>query len=403
MSQRHVLIANVHFAPFSYGGATIVAEEIAHALMRRGGYVVSVVSTCVRPDLAPYGVVRAEKAGITNYLINLPEHRSYAERYDNPAVTARLAELVSALHPDLIHAHCLQDIGTGIFPAAEAACIPVVLSVHDFWWLCERQFMVRIDQTYCGQNPVQVEACKGCAENYWAAKMRFDHMRDLASRAARVTYPSNFAKDLHERSGFAPGKGVVWENGVHLPEAGFFEDQKARQDGDATVTFGYLGGPSQIKGWPLIRDAFATLGRDDFRVLLVEGSLDGSWWKGQNFADLMGDWRVVPRFSQLELDRFYAQIDVLLFPSQWKETYGLALREALARGLPVIQTDSGGTVEHDAVVEQDLIPIGPYPQLLCQQIEKRLDQGQVRNNPVPVQSFAAQADAFHVLVEQIIG
>lgn len=403
MRPRHVLIANVYFAPTSYGGATIVAEEVARALMRRGDYVITVVSTCQRPELAPYTVIKSQTGGIANFLINLPLHRGYAEHYANPNVTARLAELMAILEPDLVHAHCLQDMGSGIFAAAQGAGVPVVLSVHDFWWLCERQFMVRIDQSYCGQNPVQIEACKGCAENFWAAKLRFDHLQDIGSRAVCVTYPSVFAKDLSEASGFAQGKGVVWENGVHLPGSGFAQDVRTRRAKDERVVFGYLGGPAPIKGWPVIREAFAGLGRTDFRVRLVEGSLDGSWWRDHDFSTLPGDWRVMPRFDQRELDRFYNQIDVLLFPSQWKETYGLAIREALARGIRVIQTQSGGTEEHGAIDPEVLIPIGPFAELLRQRIVACLDQGQVSHPPVKVQSFAAQADAFHELVERIIG
>ena len=36
MNKRHILLANVFFAPFTYGGATIVADELAKALVARG-------------------------------------------------------------------------------------------------------------------------------------------------------------------------------------------------------------------------------------------------------------------------------------------------------------------------------------------------------------------------------
>jgi O-antigen biosynthesis protein len=36
---------------------------------------------------------------------------------------------------------------------------------------------------------------------------------------------------------------------------------------------------------------------------------------------------------------------VLLFPTQWKESFGLTVREALARNVWVITTDAGGVVE----------------------------------------------------------
>lgn len=42
---------------------------------------------------------------------------------------------------------------------------------------------------------------------------------------------------------------------------------------------------------------------------------------------------------------FFDDIDVLLFPSQWKESFGLTVREALAWNVWVIATDAGGVVE----------------------------------------------------------
>ncbi|MFK7837005.1 MAG: glycosyltransferase [Sulfitobacter sp.] len=403
MSQRHILVANVFFAPFSYGGATIVAEEVAAELVRREGFRISAVSLCMRSDLGPYTVIKTQKNGIENYLINVPKDRSYGAMYNNPEVTTRLAELIHTLSPDLVHAHCVQEIGTGIITAADAADVPVILSVHDFWWLCERQFMIRMGGDYCGQSPVKIDKCKGCADNFWAAKLRFSHLQEVGQRVARVTYPSQFAKDLSETSGFAPGRGVVWQNGVRLPNAGFFEKQAQRRAADPRLTFGFIGGPSHIKGWPIIQSAFEGLDRSDFKGLVVDGSLDGSWWTDKNLETLPGHWTIAERFTQNSMDDFYAKVDVLLFMSQWKETFGLAIREALARGLSVIQTNSGGTVEHSAVDEQRLIPIGASPSVLRAQIEDALECPARGRMPVKVTSFAEQAHALVRMVEEIIG
>lgn len=402
MNARHILVANVFFAPFSYGGATVVAEQVASALVKKGGYRVTAVSLCARNDLAPYVVIKSQKGSIVNYLINVPEHRSYADIYNNPEVTARLAELISALEPDLIHAHCIQDIGTGIITAAEASHVPVILSVHDFWWLCERQFMIKLDEKYCGQNPVQIENCKGCVDNFWAAKMRFNHLKSMSEKVALVTYPSQFAKDLSEASGFAEGRGVVWENGIKPPDRDFFDKQAARRTRDTRITFGYVGGPAQIKGWPQIEQAFTDLKTDDFRGLVVEGSRDNSWWQEKHLRKLSGTWEIYPRFEQHNMDDFYAEIDVLLFMSQWKETFGLAIREALARGITVIQTDSGGTVEHGAVRSENLIPIAAPPNRLRDAVSQVLQKDK-RNRPVyPVVCFDDQAQAFAALVDQVL-
>lgn len=402
MNLRHILVANVFFAPFSYGGATVVAEQVATALIKQGGYRVTVVSLCARNDIAPYDVIKSQKNGIVNYLINVPEHRSYGEIYNNPEVTARLAELISALEPDLIHAHCIQDIGTGIITAAEGANVPVILSVHDFWWLCERQFMIKLDERYCGQNPVRIDRCKGCVDNFWAAKTRFNHLQAMSEKVALVTYPSQFAKELSEASGFAKGRGVVWKNGVNPPEPAFFNKQAARRASDQRITFGYVGGPAQIKGWPQIEQAFAGIKSGKFRGLVVDGSRDGSWWQAKQLSKLPGSWEIYPRFEQHNMDDFYAEIDVLLFMSQWKETFGLAIREALARGITVIQTDSGGTVEHGAIRQEDLIPIAAPPGQLREQMDQVLRSGKRERAPYPVVHFADQAREFSALVDQVL-
>lgn len=399
---RHILLVNVFFAPFSYGGATVVAEQVAYALLRQGGVRISAVSLVSRTDLAPYAIIRTEKSGIVNYLINVPPGRGYAQIYNNSHVTERVAELMDQLNPDLVHVHCIQDVGTGFFQAAKDRGLPLVLSVHDFWWICDRQFMVRVDNTYCGQFPVRIEACRDCVEDFTAAKRRFEHLQEQGALADIVTYPSRFALDLSEASGFAPGRGVVWENGVRLPEPGFFEAQAARRAADPRLTFGFVGGPSDIKGWPVIRRAFAGLERSDFRVLVVDGARDGSWWADHDLSQLPGDWQIYPRFNQSEMDDYYARIDVLLFMSQWKETFGLAIREALARGIKVIQTDSGGTTEHGTVPPERLIPIGAGPEALRPQLEEAIAAHPAPQAPHAVASFDDQAKEFAELVDRLL-
>lgn len=388
----HVLVINVFFAPYSYGGATVVAEQVAQELRRSHGFRVSAVSAISRFDMPPYTVIKSEYDGIPNYLINLPQGRSYAETYDNPQVTEVIDGLIRSLSPDVIHMHCLQDIGVGVFSAAQHHSVPVVLSTHDFWWLCERQFMIRIDGRYCGQNPVRIEDCRGCAENMGRARNRASQLQAAAGKADLITYPSHFAQQLNEASGIrGKGDSMVWPNGAQLPSQGFFKAQAARRSACGRLSFGFVGGPSQIKGWPLIRQAFEALPHDNFDVHLVEGSLDGSWWKDVDFSDLKGNWQVHPRFSQAEMDGFYEHVDVLLFLSQWKETFGLTIREALARGIQVIQTDSGGTTEHAAADPARMLAIGEGPDRLIAELERVLSPAQAHPAPVPVTSFADQA------------
>lgn len=387
----HILVINVFFAPYTYGGATVVAEQVAHELRSNHGFRVSAISVTSRADIADYAVVKTEKNGIANYLINLPDGRCYGETYDNPHVTEVVDGLLMSIGPDLIHMHCLQDIGAGIIAAAKRHVLPVVLSVHDFWWLCERQFMIRMDGQYCTQDPIQIEGCRGCVDDMARARTRSGVLKAAAAQVDLITYPSVFAKDLSERSGLEGQDSMIWQNGVRQPGESFFEAQATRRATSKKLSFGFVGGPSQIKGWPIIRQAFERLNRDDFDGHLVEGSLDGRWWKDVKLSALQGNWQISPRFSQDEMDAFYAKIDVLLFMSQWRETFGLTIREALARGIRVIQTDSGGTTEYDTADPDKMLKIGDGPEQLMPELERVLDAAQDHPAPLHVTSFADQA------------
>ncbi|MEM6276933.1 MAG: glycosyltransferase [Pseudomonadota bacterium] len=394
----HILVANIFFAPFSYGGATVVAEEVARALVAQGAARVSALSLMSRAELAPYTILRSQVGGIDNYLINVPDGRKYTEMYDNPDLGEAVAELLEEIAPDLVHAHCIQEIGADLLRRVKAVGLPLILSVHDFWWICERQFMVRMDNVYCGQFPVRIEACATCVGDHAAATRRFELLRETAALADVVTYPSRFALDLCEASGLAPGKGVVWQNGINPPSETFFSQQAARRSDNGRHVFGFLGGPSQIKGWPLIKKAFAALERDDFDMLVVDGSRDGSWWEPEMIMGLPGRWQIVPRFEQPQMDDFYARVDTVLFMSQWKETFGLAIREALIRGIGVIQTDSGGTTEHPAANASRLIPIGAGPEPLKAQVLEALN-GPYQPPVAGIQDFPGQAQAFREITE----
>jgi len=58
-----------------------------------------------------------------------------------------------------------------------------------------------------------------------------------------------------------------------------------------------------------------------------------------------GKLSIVPAYTQDGMDDFFAGIDVLLFPSQWKKSFGLTVRVALARDVWVIATEGGGPAE----------------------------------------------------------
>ena len=107
----HVAILNVFFAPHTYGGATVVAEEVGRRLVKEYGVQVSAISVMSRSDLEPYSILRSEVDGMATWLINLPPNRGYAEGYINPYVGEQVSRILHQIEPDVAHVHSVQDLG----------------------------------------------------------------------------------------------------------------------------------------------------------------------------------------------------------------------------------------------------------------------------------------------------
>ena len=163
-----------------------------------------------------------------------------------------------------------------------------------------------------------------------------------------------------------------------------------------------------MKGFSIVKRAFEALCRDDWELLLVDNTLnlgfssvDAADWR------VRGKLRVVPSYTQDGLDAFFADIDVLLFPSQWKESFGLTVREALARDVWVIATDGGGPGEAIAEnINGNLIPLDGRHEHLQSAVENLLAHpARLANyrNPLAGQiiDFDSQAQALRATLKRV--
>jgi glycosyltransferase involved in cell wall biosynthesis len=203
--------------------------------------------------------------------------------------------------------------------------------------------------------------------------------------------------------GIAPTHIEVAPNGVVLPIT------PAPRPSEGPLRFAYVGGYDAVKGYFVLRDAFAEVQRADWELLLVDNtlnlgfsSMDTSTWRAR------GRLRVVPAYKQQDMDAFFAGIDVLLFPSQWKESFGLTVREALARDVWVVATEGGGPA--DAItdgVNGTIIPLDGRPGPLRAAIEDLLENpGRVRGFRNPrkneIIGYDDQARALHRTLARIV-
>jgi glycosyltransferase involved in cell wall biosynthesis len=396
-----VLMANVFFAPRSYGGATIVVEELARRLHARDDTDVVVVTT-LGSQAEHHAVTRAVQDGITVFAMPTEDADVIAE-FDDPRNETAFGEILDAVRPDIVHLHSIQKLSASLATACRARGIPYIITLHDAWWLCARQFMVRADGRYCFQKRIDLRVCEACIPGASHLANRLTLLRGALDGAALLLSPSAAHRALYLAQGIAPSRIVVAANGVRVPAAPAVRAPARR------LRFGYVGGEEQVKGVHLVRQAFRTLRRTDWSLTLVDATLN------LGFASIdPADWAlpgtitIVPAYTQDTMDAFFAGIDVLLFPSQWQESFGLTVREALARDVWVIATEGGGPAEAITDgINGTIIPLDGQFLPLQQAIVALLDDRQRLagyRNPVSgtIIGYDTQAAQLHGLMAKIV-
>jgi len=345
-SPKKLLIVNLHFAPFSFGGGTIVAEACAQRLRVAHGWQVLVLTVIRDYNLPDYTVRRYAIDGIDVVAVVINSEPDYQLDYDNPRFDQIARSVVQQYQPDVCHAHALQGLGVGWLGSLQTAGSSLAVTLHDCWWLCDRQFMINSDGNYCNQTRVSHEQCRYCTANYSHLLARDATLKKALSQADILLYPSEFHRTLHVDSGLDSQKSLVNKNGINMPTTDYAPLRQQALAGRRNTVFGFTGGPGKIKGAPHILQAFEEADLAAYTLQIVDSAQNlGTSWQSSEEWQSSAKIDFVPAYTQDTMDTFFAGIDVLLFPSQWKESFGLTVREALARDVWVIATDCGAPVE----------------------------------------------------------
>ena len=131
MSGRKLLIANVHYAPWSYGGATVVVQAMAERLVNQHGWNVLVLTTFTDPSIANYTMKRYELNGVQVAAVCIPSGLQSPDRFANPRFDRVAEDIISAFAPDVAHIHCVQNMGATFFKILEDRKVPMAVSIHD--------------------------------------------------------------------------------------------------------------------------------------------------------------------------------------------------------------------------------------------------------------------------------
>lgn len=329
--RTRVLLVNVYFPPQAVGGATRVVADNLRDLQK-----LSRDSLEIEVFTAMEGALQAYRTGTSLWhdtpvhSVTTPDDPDIDRRIRDDKMMAAFAACLDRFQPDVIHFHCLQRLTASICEVPLRRGIPYVITAHDGCWISDQQFLV--DESgalslYDYRNPLQ-EAAKHGAERL-ARMQLFRQVIDGAAEFLTVSAP--FAA-LHEHTGLRRPR--VIENGL-APIA--FLPRNPSPSG--RVRLAHIGGMGLHKGYPLVQAALID-GQFEHLELLV---IDHAMLPGQETTTTWGRTPVTFRgkTAQSRIAELYRDVDVLLAPSVWPESFGLVAREALQAGCWVVASDRG--------------------------------------------------------------
>jgi len=258
------------------------------------------------------------------------------------------ARFLAEEKPELIHIHHLAGHAFSLASAAKRFGVPIVQQIQDWWPLCGRVNLFDFEWQRC--SGPGIAKCAQCAPmtriapaplwNRALHRMRRQAARRALSAADAFVMGSQVIHDDYERAGLFPAgiPAFVLPYGVETTA------REARKPARRPLRFGIVGSIIPHKGIHIAAEAFRGID-PSLATLHVWGDTSASPAYVETLRALGGDLTFEGTFAEDAKEAIFDSIDVLLVPSVGLESFGLAAREAMARGVPVVASADGALLE----------------------------------------------------------
>lgn len=392
-----ILVCNVFFAPQSYGGATRVVEDNVWTFRERYPDLDIGIFCSIEGVSPPGRLSMGSEKGIPVYRLSTPQEVNMDWRPFNDAHDEPFERVLDHFQPDLIHFHCVQRLTATIVEVALRRNIPYVVTLHDAWWISDHQFLVDEDGLLRLPGTDALADCDAGRDRLQSIARRQRLTSLLQSSQGNLSVSTPFA-DIYAKAGITGLREV--ENGTPA-----LKEVVRSPRADGRVALGHVGGRSAHKGASLIEAALRRGNYENLHLTMIDGTLSS----GQSIDTLWGTTPVTltAPFPQSEVGRLYGQLDVLLAPSTWPESFGLVTREALGSGLWVVASNLGA-IGREVVEDRNGYVIDTTTGRDLNRVLAKLDADPARYKASPPaqveapRSMADQADALHEIYHALI-
>ncbi len=339
------------YLPDDVGGTELYTRALASELCRRGHDV----TLFYRGQGGEERLSHRSEEGVQVWRANLgliSPLRRFWFTFNARQIERAFAQLLDHARPDVVHVQHLMGLPQVLVRMVQRRGIPYVLTLHDYWWICANaQLLTNYDRTICG-GPRAFANCARCAlaragrPQLWplvpplmgVLGLRNLLLRRVLRGAAAIVAPSDFVRQWYAGRGIAEERLTTISHGLK-PPAGL-----PKRQAHHPLRFAYFGGLSWQKGLHVVVDAFGQLEGAAELWIAGDESFDPGYSRSLRDRATKGV-RFLGTLSHAEVWQRLSEVDVVLVPSLWYETFSLLTREAFAVGNPVVVSDLGALAE----------------------------------------------------------
>lgn len=373
-----ILVLTNLFPPHHIGGYELICQTVVD-LLRTRGHEVHVLTSIHRnpqvPDSPEEGVERVLRL---NGLYGHPWRRIWPLRKVEQANHRTLRSALDRFRTDVVYVWNMGGLSKSMLFLLQDRDVPTVYYVSDHWIARGLSSDVWLNWWNDENPPWKRRTLRASLEiaglrQRWSREAPTRSPRQLTFR--RIYFCSRALRALTAQAGWNVGHGAVIYCPVH-PR--YFQGQPPPPRPEAKRLL-YVGRLADDKGVMTALQAVALLGEQPQFQLTICGRGEAEY--EARLLAFAREHHLNVRFISAGLDEMpevYRAHDMLLFTSEWPEPFALTPIEAMASGLPVIGTTTGGSAELFRHRENALVYPARNPAELAKRVREFASDGPLR-------------------------
>jgi len=375
-----ILICCNVYPPNFIGGAELIAHQQALALTKLGHEVqIFTGDTQVAGERYSYHEELYENLKVHRIrLINIDYDPNYI-CFSHQEVEKHFIQLSRKFCPDIIHFHNIIGLSVTILRIAKELNIKTILTLHDYWGFCLKNTMMKREKITCGDYS-RCEECQSVINDGMnrriPIRLRQNYFKLMIDQVDFFISPSQFLAEMYLAAGINKERMTIIWNGIDFD---YFDAIKKKSHNNI-VRFSFFGYFGRHKGVATLIDALLYLKNQHCVQINLIGDGDEKLsyidqLNKNNCANLVKFWG---KLDNNQVYKAYAETDVLVLPSIWRENQPVSITEAMTAGIPPIVSNMGGMPEMVEDGKTGLIFEAGSSQDLAEKMDFLIDHPELR-------------------------